>query len=310
MYVKGLCNLTYMYFDSTSLRCETKKIESESCTSSIQCLGDMICSGGTCQCSNAVTHYFEYKNLSCSSKTLNYTSCYENRTCRSDLGLSCQNDFCQCSVDLFWNSKNCSTPLTYANSKCIADTHCQTSLGLICNGYPTSVTCNCPTTSSVGMCDCPLNTYWNGSQCVPRFIEYENCSYSYQCVTGLSCDSCSLTCINSSACLSGWSPYYGKCFKIIYDDDYDDLVALCSSLNPTKQSQLAVADSSTFNYLKCKFDVQNSRAYISNSSSIVCPLDSSNSGPCYSMDDSNPPKCESHDCNCGSDHDAICEYTI
>jgi hypothetical protein len=308
IFLKGLCNLTYMYFDSTSLICEMKKNESALCTSNIMCLGDMICAFGTCQCLNASTHYFEYKNLTCVPKTLNYTSCYENRTCRSDLGLSCHNDFCQCSSDLFWNFNNCSNPLSYSESICTSDAHCQSDLGLICNGYPTTFTCNCPTGSSPGICDCPIDKFWNENQCVQRFIDYENCSYSYQCISDLICDTCSLTCVNSSVCQSGWSLYNGKCYRIFFSIEYNNAVAHCSSLYPENQSQLAIVDSSIFNFIDCKFNVKNSRAYINSTSTINCPL-VGNSGSCYSIRNSNP-RCESHNCNCGVRHDAICEYTL
>lgn len=301
-----------MYFDSHLLNCIKKKNESELCSQNIQCFGDMVCNSiGLCKCSNAITHYFDYITLTCSFKTFNNTRCSETRSCRNDLGLTCLNGLCQCSSPLFWYSGQCSFPLSYNIMGCTDNSHCQSTLGLICNGYPSITNCNCPITSSIGMCDCPEDKYWNGIQCVFRSNVFQTCNsaITYQCLRNLTCDSCSSTCVSSSLCMTGWEPYSGKCYKIIYRDIYANLMSYCYAQNPLKKSQFALVESSTaLDYFNCKFTIVNFRAYVNSSSSISCPLASSSFGPCYSILAAN--FCESHSCVCGVIHDALCEYTI
>lgn len=91
------CNGTSRYSDGSA--CLAKKNSSEVCLQSIECLGDMICSSGRCQCSNTATHYFNLATLLCTAKTLNNTNCATTLTCRSDLGLSCVSNYCQCDVN-------------------------------------------------------------------------------------------------------------------------------------------------------------------------------------------------------------------
>jgi hypothetical protein len=132
----GLCNQTYSFFNSLTTSCEIKKNESETCSQTIPCLGDMICTSGTCRCSNTSTHFFEFSNLTCIQKTSINTFCSASRTCRNDLGLSCQNNLCQCSSPKFWLLGNCSDPLGYNNTGCSINSHCNVNQGLFCSsGY-------------------------------------------------------------------------------------------------------------------------------------------------------------------------------
>jgi hypothetical protein len=114
--------------------CVNKKNESELCSQTIACLGDMVCTSGTCQCLNTSTHFFEFSNLTCTQKTSINTLCSASRTCRNDLGLSCQNNLCQCSSPKFWYPANqqCSEPFGYNQTGCLSDFHCNSNQGLIC----------------------------------------------------------------------------------------------------------------------------------------------------------------------------------
>lgn len=291
-----------MYFNFTESKCVSKKSEDEICSQTLNCLGDMICStSGTCQCSNSTTHYFDYGSLTCIPKTLNDTLCSRTKTCRSDLGLSCQNGLCQCSSPLFWHSGQCSNPLNYSQLGCTSDLHCQSSLSLICYGYPTTSACNCPTLSTVGMCDCPIDKYWDGSQCVSKLNMNQICNSSvmYECAEGLICDSCSSTCINTSICDPGWYPYNSKCYNLVINAGYTD----CPSINPPKNAILATIDSTnTHNFILCHFGPAPSDTYVENiSPSLSCSPPST--GDCYVLDGTT---CSTHDCS--HTHNALCEY--
>lgn len=260
----------------------------------------MICISGSCQCANTTINYFDNLTLTCSPKTLNGSNCLVDKTCRSDLGLTCQNGFCQCSTPLFWHSGKCSNPLSYAQIGCTSDSHCQSSLGLICYGYPTLTPCDCPTTSISGMCDCTMDKYWNGNICLPKLSEKRVCdiSVSNQCSNGLTCDPHSSTCINSSACDSGWYRYNEKCYKLITNVAYTH----CSTLFPPYNSTLAIVDSKrTFDFLLSRFAPFSDETYVLSICSLLsCPTPSS--GDCHVIKGSS---CGTHGCHT---HDVLCEY--
>ena len=76
--------------------------------------------------------------------------------------------------------------MTYSQGVCSSDSECDTTAGLICNPNPATV-CNCPTTLSTGLNDCPnwvINNekYWNGAACVSANAYGGSCATgSYMC---------------------------------------------------------------------------------------------------------------------------------
>jgi hypothetical protein len=262
----------------------------------------MVCQSGICRCSNTDTHFFDFKSLACSQKTFNNTSCLSNRTCRSDLGLSCQNGLCQCLSPKFWHAGQCSYPLGYSQIGCTSDSHCESALGLVCNGYPTANTSSCSITAVPSMCDCPQNKYWNNSQCVPQLNDNQNCSNSCQCLSSSICDSCISVCLSNANCEMGWTYFNGKCYIRVGRTNYNNAVANCSSLLPSKSSQIAILnDEITVDYLICAFSTSNGRAFISDASTISC----SGNDNCKTLRNN---RCETRQCN--QDRFAICESLV
>lgn len=176
-----------MYYNSAFERCDLKVGELASCSSSIQCLGQMTCVGNTtCQC--APNEYFDATTLLCQPKLQINTLCTYNWTCRSDLGLYCRHGVCQCDLSTqFWNAvyQKCMDPMTYAQLGCSKDSECQSSQNLFCNLNAASNQCNCPTNSVNGMCDCVRvvsnQNYWDSASktCKPA------ATYGQSCVVGM-----------------------------------------------------------------------------------------------------------------------------
>jgi hypothetical protein len=116
------CDCSKSYWNGNE--CFFKKDESKPCQLKKDCLGDMICSSGSCQCSSTSTQYFDSTQLSCMNKTLKDTACMINMTCRSDLGLSCVNESCQCdSRTSYWSATrnicvDCPSGWTVYQDKC------------------------------------------------------------------------------------------------------------------------------------------------------------------------------------------------
>lgn len=166
----------------------------------------MPCLSSICRCET--TKYFDNNLRECVDKTLEGTSCQADVTCRSDQGLSCQQSSCECdSSTQFWSATQvkCINYLSYGESNCTDNKQCSTNL--ICNLNVSANNCNCPKSSSNGMCDCPRvfnnETYWNGSHCVPAL------KYGDKCPNGkdFTCEQFregNLKCYNS-VCLCGGS---------------------------------------------------------------------------------------------------------
>jgi hypothetical protein len=307
-----LCNETHQYFDGSI--CRDKRKENETCTFDFECLGNMTCISSNNACNCPSNYYFNESILSCVPKTQNNTVCFTDWTCRTDLGLSCQAGLCQCSLLQFWYQNKCSDPLNYSNAGCTSDSHCLSSLGLICNGYSANNPCNCPSASTVGMCDCPFQNgnemYWNGTQCVQRLDENEICDQqlSYQCLSGLKCDKCSKVCINESKCSSGWVQYFGRCYLLLKWRSYAAGKTECLNVNPAKKSDLAtVPDQDSIRFLQCKFTF-TTWTYILSAGSATCKSHTVNSGVCPILDVNSD--CLLHSCSCPNAHDALCDYLI
>lgn len=99
------CNSTLMYYDAGTDKCQLKKNESELCTISSECLGDMTCINGLCKCFNTTTHFFNQSSKICSLKTFLRTPCASSISCREDLGLICNTSNCVCDPSIpFWSS--------------------------------------------------------------------------------------------------------------------------------------------------------------------------------------------------------------
>ena len=81
---------------------------------------------------------------------------------------------------------------------CTNTYQCQDYQGLFCENV--SNQCNCPVSSTIGMCDCPRSVssefYWDGTKC-QNATEYglscSNASTSYQCMTMTEGTICSLS---------------------------------------------------------------------------------------------------------------------
>jgi len=157
----------------------------------------MTCTNGQCQCTFDM--YFDAATLACVARTKNNTACTTSNTCRVDLGLTCQSGFCQCDATTkFWHATqdSCIAFMTYTNTGCTIDSHCIATKSLICNLSPSGNPCNCPSTSTSGMCDCKrvINSefYWNGFTCVAAKSYGSSCTNTYECkslTNYLSCQS-------------------------------------------------------------------------------------------------------------------------
>ena len=104
--------------------------------------------------------------------------------------LMCTTGSCSCNLtSQYWDGSKCLTFLSY-NTACSAalgvntnSTLCKNTLSCRTNGS----SCNCPSTVSVGYCDCPPRSYgaeyyWDGSYCVPALpVNGAICSKNYMC---------------------------------------------------------------------------------------------------------------------------------
>lgn len=263
----GLCDCKpiWQYYDPDLQLCLPKVNESQPCTSSYQCLGEMLCLDQICNCS--AFFYFEISNNTCIAQVMEGESCFDNKTCRGDLGLICLNNVCKCeSKKQFWNSTTCRDYYEYGQIGCNSDNECSPNRSLICNSELISHSCNCPITSYDRMCDCPRSfgneTYWNSTHCVPANVVNSQCTEDYECQTitlGLGC--------NSSVCFSfceiGWSYFNGKCYKIFLANgncipladntgcDENDIIPKCQNQNSLHTSQLAIlSKNDTFYFVR------------------------------------------------------------
>ena len=150
------------------------------------CLNPMHCSE-TDGCRCQAYKYFQNSTSSCIHQKLNNEICSLDHECRQDLGLSCKSNVCACSAPNYsWSPTSLKCKLTYAKSICIEDFDCNESENLICRLLDE---CNCPTPSSISMCDCVRNQtnehYWNGSKCIEAHTIQSKCSENYHCRTEL-----------------------------------------------------------------------------------------------------------------------------
>lgn len=248
------CVATWEYFDNQLGHCQPKINESQTCVSTVQCLGEMQCLNQNCTCGSF--SYFETYNYTCLSQALFNQSCKANVTCRGDLGLYCSLDgVCVCdSITQYWNSTMCANYLTYGQTGCTSDADCNSNQFLTCNTYLMSYSCNCPNQSLTSMCDCPRTknneSYWNSSHCVRAKNTGDACSYDYECQTLTLSHKCDVG-VCTVKCDSGWSYFNNKCYSIIsnnggcsplnstnYGCDETNVISKCTSVKST--SQLAI----------------------------------------------------------------------
>jgi hypothetical protein len=137
--------------------------------------------------------------------------CFGNNECREDLGLFCGSGTCACpTATQFWNTTKevCQNYYVYGEVGCFANSHCIPGKSLICNLNPPSNQCNCPSTSTNAMCDCGRISgseyFWDGTSCVPAKTEFSSCTYSYECLSPMICNS------TSNTCLCPFTQYYNS----------------------------------------------------------------------------------------------------
>jgi hypothetical protein len=214
----------------------------------------MDCTNSVCTC--GTYNYYNNVTRTCNNQTLINATCTSTAHCRSDKGLSCVNGMCQCSTTGYkWSIErsSCILAKTYTEQTCNYDSDCNVENGLVCN---TGQSCNCPTISTTGMCDCYRNTtkeyYWNGTSC-QQAVAYEvscsSISSSYVCRTlteGTICNGSSgiLTCqcptymyfnTTSSTCKN----------QTTYNTYCSSSISCRSDLNLLCQSNICVCNSTT-----------------------------------------------------------------
>jgi hypothetical protein len=214
----------------------------------------MDCTNSVCTC--GTYNYYNNVTRTCNNQTLINTTCTSTAHCISDKGLSCVNRMCQCSTTGYkWSIErtSCILAKTYTEQTCNYDSDCNVENGLVCN---TGQSCNCPTTSTTGMCDCYRNTtkeyYWNGTSCqqaVAYGVSCSSISSSYVCRTlteGTICNGTSgiLTCqcptymyfnTTSSTCKN----------QTTYNTYCSSSISCRSDLNLLCQSNICVCNSTT-----------------------------------------------------------------
>ena len=180
----GICNCTNTdYWNNAS--CIARQGEFGTCNSNLHCLQPMTCSTQS-QCRCQQFEYFDTIAGMCKPQGLVNATCVTTTQCRTDLNLQCTSGKCQCiSLLPVWLASNntCIPYKPYGMTTCSSNSECDTSKLLICNSG-TGSSCNCPTTSVLGMCDCSKingnEMYWTGSTCTIAL------SYGSSCLSPLS----------------------------------------------------------------------------------------------------------------------------
>ena len=196
----------------------------------------MTCQSGICRCGSFQFH--NISTLACTSQNSHNQPCIVDFNCRVDKGLECSNSTCQCiNVTPTWISNTgwvkCIKLKNYTET-CTSSIECDGSVGLVCNSGSNNNLCNCPSTSSVGMCDCVRRssneTYWNGTKCIPAAAFGQSCitNTNYTCQTTTEKTMCNSSGICSCgtnggiktstgqcvSCAIDWYYYNEKCYRI------------------------------------------------------------------------------------------------
>jgi hypothetical protein len=148
-----------------------------------QCPFNATANSTSCDCANGTY----WTGGSCVSKKTINAPCFWNCECNSDAGLQCLNMSCVCPTSNSWStgSSTCSTQKNYTQSPCFNTSECDAAQGLIC--YLSGLPCNCPVNSSIQMCDCPTNSYYDYdlASCQSLNLYNETCNASYMCDSAL-----------------------------------------------------------------------------------------------------------------------------
>ena len=101
------------------------------CQASGQCLHDLNCIGGKCQCK---TNQYYDTNKKCKELKTYYENCKENQ-CLSSLYLYCSTQIskCVCSANRYWDGEVCVFKKLY-DERCSSDSHCQANFNFYCIG--------------------------------------------------------------------------------------------------------------------------------------------------------------------------------
>ncbi len=154
-----------------------------------QCPFNATANSTSCDCANGTY----WTGGSCATKKTINAACFWNCECNSDVGLQCLNMSCVCPNKYSWSTStspsSCVTQKTYTQSPCYNTSECDSTQGLTC--YLSGSECNCPSNSSIHMCDCLTSQYYdyNLTSCQTLQLYNETCYGNYMCdsTLGLFC---------------------------------------------------------------------------------------------------------------------------
>lgn len=133
-----------------SERCVSRLSENEACLSVEMCFGQMNCDPIENICLCEQDKFFSNSTLECTEKLSINQSCKSDSQCF--FGLKCQQNKCSCiSNYLTWDSFTKQCRLSYSKS-CNSSYDCNSNENLVCSDF--SNRCNCPSNSSLKICDC------------------------------------------------------------------------------------------------------------------------------------------------------------
>ena len=226
----------------------------------------MTCQSGICRCGSFQFH--NISTLACTSQNSHNQACIVDFNCRVDKGLECRNNLCECvNATPTWISNagwvKCIKLKNYTET-CTSSIECDGSVGLVCNSGSNNNLCNCPSTSSVGMCDCVRRssneTYWNGTKCIAAAPYGQSCiantNYTCQTITEKTMCNSSGICscgtnggLDSGQCIScnnDWKYINKKCYRIGISSGQSDtngqpggLSTACPNGNSVNLAQLS-----------------------------------------------------------------------
>lgn len=193
------------YFSNNT--CIPQKGYNTSCTSYLQCnngLG-LSCIGSVCSCSSTTF----WNGTSCVKQLSNGASCTSSSQCSMSSGLYCTLSLCSCNATYFWSTTLAQCVQTFGYTEpCTATNMCQTQYNLFCQ--TTASDCNCPTTSVVGMCDCPNTRFWDGTTCSTRNTFGGSCVAAYACTANSNLQ-CSFGLCQCLTPFPTWNSVTSKC---------------------------------------------------------------------------------------------------
>jgi hypothetical protein len=162
-----------------------------SCTSSLSCVTNALCTNLVCTCSSS---YYVYGSI-CAARTAVGQACTTTSQCVANAYC---NTTCQCTSTYYYDTGlgYCNLKYSY-NSICTSDAQCST----------TSSQCYTLTT---GRCGCPTGTYYSSSSnaCLLQVVQGGTCTDISQCINNAYCtNSVAGTC----QCSTGYFYQNGAC---------------------------------------------------------------------------------------------------